>query len=49
MEVTINGIKYWQPECHCKGQGHICYLRPMPQIINVPIEKILANLTGGSI
>jgi hypothetical protein len=49
MAITLNGVKYWQPECHCKHGGHIWYLRPMPQVINVPIEKILSKMgTSGN-
>lgn len=40
-EITIDGVVYWQPECKCKGTGHICYLRPLPTVVNIPIEKIL--------
>lgn len=43
--IEIDGVRYWQPECHCKGTGHICYLRPMPSVI----EGIdLAKLSGAS-
>ena len=45
-EVTIDGVKYWQPECHCDGTGHICYLRPIPQTANIDIEKLM---TGGNL
>lgn len=42
-KVVIEGVEYYRPECHCEpGMGHICYLRPVPQTINVPIEKIIA-------
>ena len=47
-ELEIDGVKYWQPECNCKGTGHICYLRMMPQLINVPLDKILKANFGGS-
>lgn len=43
FKVTVDGMDYWQPDCHCEGTGHICYLRPMAQVINVPLEKILKN------
>lgn len=42
--VTIDGVEYYQPKCHCKGAGHICYLRPTPQTINIPIDKLLAKI-----
>lgn len=49
MEVGIDGVKYYQPECHCEpGMGHICYLRPVPQTIDVPIEKILASISSSA-
>lgn len=41
MELEIDGIKYYQPECHCIDGGHICYLRPMPQTVNISLDKIL--------
>lgn len=28
--ITIDGVEYDNPECKCKGPGHICYLRPVP-------------------
>jgi hypothetical protein len=43
--ITLNGVEYYQPECHCEpGMGHICYLRPVPQVIDIPIEKILEQI-----
>lgn len=41
-EITIDGVKYYQPECHCGTSGHICYLRPAPITINLPISKIIS-------
>lgn len=44
--VVIDGVEYWQPECRCVGQGHICYLRPMPQTVPISIDKINSRTNG---
>lgn len=44
MRIVIDGVEYEQPECHCNGGGHICYLRPAAKKLNVSVEKILAAL-----
>lgn len=44
--IKIRSVEYYQPECKCKGSGHICYLRPVPKVINIPIEKIIKATSG---
>lgn len=45
--VTIDGVDYIHSECKCTpGMGHTCYLRPAPQVINAPIEVLLAALAA---
>lgn len=46
--IIIDGVEYWQPECHCKGPGHICYIRPVPQVVNVSMAKIIKKLGSAS-
>lgn len=48
MNVIVDGIEYWQPECQCKESGHICYIRPKAQIIKADLGKVLENLTIGA-
>lgn len=47
--VTIDGVEYWQPECHCEGGAHTCYLRPVPQETNLTVEQIMEVTGFGSV
>ncbi len=47
-KVKIDGIEYYQPECHCEGNCHTCYLRPVPTVLNISLKKLLKTLTKGN-
>lgn len=48
--VIVDGVEYYQPECNCAGcPGHICYLRPLPKVLDIPIDKILASISSSPI
>lgn len=40
MNITIDGVEYFNSECHCKGAGHICYLRPVPNMVDIKVADL---------